>query len=150
MRFNGKEWMVDDIDLLVQRFQEEMLQEARKTYGETFFARWQNPLYMGCMNDADATACLKGSCGDTMTIYLKFENNRVKDAAFQTDGCAPSIVCGSYAAELSFDKDPAALLDISAQNIIERLGYLPEAVQHCAFLAASTVHEAVNHYMRRK
>ncbi len=136
-----------DLDTLLEKFQQEMLRDARKTYGEIFFSRWQNPLYMGALDDADATACLTGDCGDTMLIFLKFESGRVMAASFQTDGCAPSIVCGSVAAELALGKDPEALLDISASNIIEQLGHLPEAVQHCAHLAAATVHHAVDRYM---
>ena len=139
--------MTDDLNTLIQKFQQEMLQEARNTYGDVFFRRWQNPLYRGRMADADTTAWLKGSCGDSMQIYLQFKNGRVKAASFETDGCAPSIVCGSYAAELSIDKDPEELLDISAQTIIDQLGHLPEAVQHCAFLAAATIHHAVDNYM---
>jgi nitrogen fixation NifU-like protein len=138
---------VNDIDALLEKFQQEMLNDARETYGDIFFSRWQNPLYMGTLDDADAAACLKGGCGDTMMIFLKFENGRVKAASFQTDGCAPSIVCGSVAAELALGKNPEALLDISASNIIAQLGYLPEAIQHCAYLAAATVHHAVDRYM---
>ena len=142
--------MNDDIDSFVQRFQEEMLQQARETYGEDFFRRWQNPIYRGGMTGADATAHLKGSCGDSMEIYLKFKNGCVQNASFQTDGCAPSIVCGSVAAELSLGKSPEELLDINAQAIIHKIGKLPQEVEHCAFLAAATVHSAVDNYMRRQ
>ena len=142
--------MTDDIDVFVQRLQEAMLEEAKENYGEVFFKRWQHPLYMGAMADADVSAQLTGQCGDTISIYLKFENGFVKNASFETDGCAPSIVCGSYAAELSIDKSPEELLDISVETITTQLGGLPEEVQHCAFLAAATIHGAVDKYMIRQ
>lgn len=138
---------MDDIDSFVRRFQEEMLKQARESYGEIFFQRWQNPLYEGAMPDADSTSRLKGSCGDSMEIFLKFKNGFVEKAAYQTDGCAPSIVCGSFAAELALGKSPEELLDISADTIIAKIGKLPQEVQHCAFLAAATVHSAVDKYM---
>lgn len=142
--------MSDDIDAFVQKFQEEMLKQARETYGDVFFQRWQNPAYMGFMADADATSLLKGSCGDNMEIFLKFKNGHVEKASFQTDGCAPSIVCGSFAAELSIGKSPEELLDIRAETIIDKIGRLPKESQHCAFLAAATVHSAVDKYMIRQ
>lgn len=139
--------MSDDIDAFIQKFQEEMLKQARENYGDAFLHRWQKPLYMGILEDADVSSSLKGSCGDTIVISLKFENGSVKKASFQTDGCAPSIVCGSVAAELSMGKSPEELLEISAETIINTIGRLPQEVQHCAFLAAATVHSAVDKYM---
>ena len=139
--------MSDDLDLFIQNFQEEMTKAARKSYGEAFFQRWQNPLYRGGLKDADVFAQLKGQCGDTIAIFLKFEDGVVKKAAFETDGCAPSIVCGSIAAELTLAKDPERLLEITAEKIIEKIGRLPEEVHHCAFLAAAVVHGAVDRYM---
>ena len=142
--------MNDDLDIYVKKFQEAILEEAKKNYGEIFLERWQHPIYIGAMADADVSAQLTGQCGDTISIYLKFGNGLVNKASFETDGCAPSIVCGSYAAELSINKNPEALLDINAETIIKQLGRLPEEVQHCAFLAAATVHAAVDKYMIRQ
>ena len=136
-----------DIDQVIQKLQEEIINEARKTYGEDFFQRWQNPLYIGRLEDADVSAQLKGQCGDTIAIFLKFENSTVKKASFETDGCAPSIVCGSIAAELTLGKSPEALLEITAEKIIKKIGRLPEEVLHCAFLAAAVVHSTVDKYM---
>ena len=139
--------MSDDIDLFIQKFQEEMLKTARKTYGEIFLQRWQNPLYQGRVEKADVSARLKGQCGDTIAIFLKFENESVIKASFETDGCAPSIVCGSMAAELTLGRDPEGLFEITAENIIQKIGGLPEDVQHCALLAAAVVHSAADKYM---
>jgi nitrogen fixation NifU-like protein len=139
--------MSDDIDSFIQKFQEEMLKQARENYGDVFLQRCQQPLYRGIMEDADAASLLKGSCGDTIEIFLKFKNGFVKKALFQTDGCAPSIVSGSFAAELSIGKTPEELLDINAETIINAIGRLPQEVQHCAYLAAATVHSAVDKYM---
>lgn len=139
--------MSDSIDAFVQQFQAELFKQSVETFGETFCRRWQNPTHMGTLPDADATAQLKGSCGDSMCIYLKFEDDRVTSASFQTDGCGPSIVCGSLAAELSVGRNPEELLDLSAEDIIARLGTLPEDHRHCAFLAAATVHSATDRYM---
>jgi nitrogen fixation NifU-like protein len=139
--------MGDSIDDFILRFQEQMFQEIKATYGEAVYKRWKNPVHMGPIKDPHGYACLKGRCEDTMEIFLKFENNRVKEASFQTDGCGSSIVCGSVAAEISFGKSPDALLDITGKDISEKLGELPKEDEHCAFLAAETLREAVNVFM---
>ena len=142
--------MGGSIDDFIARFQDEILKQVKKTYGEKVYERWQNPLYRGAIKDADGYARLKGRCEDTMEIFLKFQENHVEKAAFQTDGCGSSIVCGSVAAEISFGKTPEELLDISDGYILMSLGGLPKEDEHCAFLAAATLHEAVNSYMIRQ
>ena len=139
--------MSDDIDVFVKQFQKMMLDEARKKFGDIAFERWQNPLYMGVITDADTFAHVTGSCGDSMVVYMKFENDRVSNAAFQTDGCAPTIICGSFAAELSLNKTPEEVMDISGEEIMDQFGGLPEENRHCATLAAGALYEAVHRYM---
>ena len=82
-----------------------------------------------------------------MEIFLKFENDKVKEASFQTDGCGSTTVCGSFAAELSLGRSPDEILDITGEAILEKAGGLPEEVRHCAFLSAEALHEALHTYM---
>ena len=139
--------MGDSLDEFLVRFQDEILKQVKETYSEKVYERWLNPVYRGAIKDADGCARLKGRCQDTMEIFLQFEENHVKKAAFQTDGCGSSIVCGSIAAEISFGKSPEELLDITGENILGELGGLPKEDEHCAFLAAETLQEALSNYM---
>lgn len=136
-----------DLDDFIQDLQEQIFKETRETYGEVMFQRWHNPLHMGRLQDPDAYAKLRGACGDSIEIFLKFEKNRVVQASFLTDGCGPSVVCASFAAEMSIGRTPDELLEISAEAILNKLGGLPDEDQHCAYLAAETLQEALNHYM---
>lgn len=139
--------MSDTLDDFVQELQEQIFEETKETYGEIAYQRWLNPLYMGEMIDPDAYARVRGVCGDTMEIFLKFEKDRVKDASFRTDGCGSSTVCGSFVAEMSIGKNPDELLEVTGEAIIEKLGKLPKEDEHCAFLAAETLNQALNEYM---
>jgi nitrogen fixation NifU-like protein len=85
-----------------------------------------------------------------MQIFLKFEKGRVKEASFLTEGCGSSMVCGSLAAELALNKTPEELTDITGEQILSILGVFPEEDQHCAFLASSTVQEALDDYMKKQ
>jgi nitrogen fixation NifU-like protein len=134
-------------DKFVRELQEQIFEETKEAYGETAFHRWLDPLHMGLIKEPDGYASLTGVCGDTMQIFLRFENNRVKEASFQTDGCGSSIVCGSFAAEMSLGKDPDELLEVTSEAILKKLEKLPKEDEHCASLAAETLQEAVNDYM---
>jgi len=137
----------EKLDEFIRKFHQEIKQDSIELYGKNFYERWQNPRYMDAMAQPDVMALLKGSCGDSMLFFLKFENGVVSEATYKTDGCAPSIVCGSYAAELALGKRPEELLKIDADMIIDRIGDLPEQVRHCASLAAGTIHKAVDKYL---
>lgn len=139
--------MTDTIDTFVASLQEQIFDETRLAFGEAGFQRWRNPLFRGPMADADSHARLKGSCGDSMEIFLKFDNDRVDDAAYLTDGCGASTVCGSFAAEMAIGKTPDQLLEITGDAILQKIGTFPQDDRHCAFLAAETLQEALSRYM---
>ncbi len=141
--------MADNFDAFVENLQEQIFDETREAFGEAGFLRWRNPLYRGPLDAPDAHARVKGTCGDTMQIFLKFENDRVCDAAYLTDGCGSSTVCGSFAAEMAIGKNPDELIEITGDAILEKLGRFPEEDRHCAFLAAETLQEALNRYMAK-
>lgn len=142
--------MADDFDSIIDKLQNQIFEEAKEALGELGFQRWRNPIYRGRMDNPNAHARIKGTCGDTMEIFLKFEQGRVKDASFSTDGCASSTVCGSLAAEMAIGKDPEQLSKITGDTILKILGRFPKEDEHCAFLAAETLQEALNNYMTQK
>lgn len=142
--------MNDSFDDFVSQLQQEIYDDARAAYGDVAYERWMNPLYMGEMADADVRGSIKGSCGDTIDIFLKFDaEERVQKASFITDGCAPSVICASFAAELCVGRNPDELAEISGDMILGMLNGLPQDDVHCAYLAASAVHEALDRFMRR-
>jgi nitrogen fixation NifU-like protein len=142
--------MRDRLDEFVSHLQEQIFEETREAFGDKAYQRWLNPVFRGRLNNPDGYARLKGVCGDTMEIFLKFEEDRVKEASFLTDGCGSSTVCGSVAAELSVGRTPDEILEITGEAIKEKLGRLPKEDEHCAFLAAETVQEALNAYMMKQ
>lgn len=142
--------MVDNFDDFSKELQNQIFEETKATYGEVAFERWREPQFMRSMENPDGYGCITGSCGDTMKLYLKFDGDKVKEASFQTDGCGSSIICGSFAAEMSFGKDPDEITDITGETILNILGRWPEEERHCAFLSAETLQEALDDYMKRR
>ena len=142
--------MSDDFDDFARNLQEQIFEETKSAYGNVAFERWLNPLYMGRIDSPDGYARVTGPCQDTMEIFLRFEQGKVTEASFQTDGCGSSAVCGSFAAEMARGKTTDELLDVTGEAILERLGGLPEEDEHCAFLAGETLQEALSNYMKQQ
>jgi nitrogen fixation NifU-like protein len=140
--------MADKLDEFARALQNQIYGETREAYGQVAFERWLKPLYVGVMPNPEGYGRIKGTCGDTMEIFLRFEKERVKEATFQTDGCGSSTVCGSFAAELAHGRNPDEIAEITGEMILGVLGGLPEEDRHCAFLAAETLQEALDDYMR--
>ncbi len=134
-------------DDLMDGIQEKIFLEAQQMYGEKGLHRWKNPAFSGRLADADAQGRITGKCGDTMEIFLCFDNNRVCKASSFTDGCFSSRLAGSFAAELALGKNPEELFDLTGEDVLRAIGTFPKEEQHCAFLAVKTMQEAVNAYM---
>ena len=139
--------MDNEFDVFLQALQEHIFEETRRQFGEKVCTRWKNPLYMGIMSDADAKAVVQGKCGDSMEVFLKVENDRVARASFHTNGCGPTIVCGSYVAEMALGKTVEELLEITGDSILSAVGGLPDDHRHCAFLAANSLQVAADDYL---
>jgi nitrogen fixation protein NifU and related proteins len=109
--------------------------------------KWLKPLYLGLLDDHGGCGASTISNGDLMRIFLKFEEDKVIQATFQTDGSAASSICGFFAAELAMGKSPDEIGKVTAETVIEFMGGLPEEDRQCAFLAAESLRRALQHYM---
>jgi len=87
-------------------------------------------------------ARIKGPCGDTMEFWVDVESGRVRRTSFVTDGCGSARACGDMAAALSEDRTVDDALALEQADILAALGGLPTATEHCALLAANTLHAA--------
>ena len=144
----GKE---QDLEKYAKKLQEQIMEQIKKRYTKTVIAHWQNPHNFHKLENPDGSARLKGSCGDTMEMFLKMRDGVVKRFTFQTDGCGSTIACGSMATELAQYKSfTHALGAVTADKILEQLGGLPEEDVHCAQLAAETLRLALADYLYQK
>jgi nitrogen fixation NifU-like protein len=125
-------------------------EQPRNIYSETVIDHAQNPRNVGDDPYPDGYAIVTGPCGDTMGMWLRVKGDIIDRITFWTDGCGPSIACGSVATEMTTGKRVAEALKITQDDIIHRLGGLPDESRHCALLAANTVKEAVRDYISLK
>lgn len=94
------------------------------------------------------------ACGDIMKLWIKIDkkNDKIKECKFQTFGCASAISSTSMLSVMVTEKSGMKIEDalkISPQDIIKRLGGLPERKIHCSVLGDKALREAINDYFRK-
>lgn len=138
------------MDADFKELEELVMADMRKIYSEAAIDHFLNPRNVGRIPHAEGFAKVTGPCGDTMEIWLRVKNGAVADATFWTDGCGTTIACGSMATELAKGKSIAKALRITQEDILNRLGGLPEQSLHCALLAANTLRGALRDHLALK
>lgn len=136
----------DDFDRLVAELQQEISAQERAIYSEKVIQEVKHPRNVGPMPDPDAHAVIQGWCGDTMEIYLQLEGERIERAFFVTDGCGPSVACGSMLTAMVTGTSVEQASSVQPGELIDALDGLPEDSLHCADLAVKTLRQALANY----
>ncbi len=113
------------------------------TYSARVIEEAANPKHMRRMPDPDAVGIIHGCCGDTMEIYLRLDKDKIKEATFMTDGHESAIAGANRLAAMIQELTLEEASRISAEEVIDALGGLPQAKVHCAQLAINTLREAI-------
>ncbi len=120
-------------------------------YTEKVMDHFSNPRNVGEIENADGVGEVgNASCGDIMKIFLKVEDNIIKDVKFKTFGCGAAIATSSMVTELAIGKTLEEALELTNAAVAEALDGLPPAKLHCSNLAADALHEAIKNYMEKQ
>ena len=104
---------------------------------------------MGSLTDADQVTELTGPCGDTMKIFLKLEENKIKDAKIQVLGCPAAIASAMAAMDHIRGMSLDEAMEVKDGDIFRMLEDLPDQKQHCIRLTIKTLHKAIEEYKAR-
>lgn len=116
-------------------------------YTEKVMDHFNNPRNVGLIEDADAVGEVGNSvCGDIIRLYIKVEDNIIKDVKFKTFGCGAAIATSSMVTELVKGKKLDEALKISNKTVADALDGLPAPKMHCSNLAADALHNAIKNY----
>lgn len=93
------------------------------------------------------------ACGDEMVMWIQVDNktNKIKDCRWRTFGCGSAIASTSVLAEMITEKGGLTLekaKKIKPQDILKRLGGLPDRKVHCSVLGDKALLMAINDYYR--
>ena len=111
---------------------------------------FRNPRNVGVIEDADGVGEVgNAKCGDIMKMYLKIEDDVIKDVKFETFGCGSAIASSSMATELIKGKPVADAMNLTNEAVAEALDGLPGYKMHCSLLAEQAIHAALDDYKKR-
>jgi len=133
----------DDLDRWVAALQQAIIERQQAIYSARVLEEARNPRNVGRMDGPDAQATVRGWCGDTMEIYLRLDGEWIREAMFMTDGCGPTIACGSALSSMVQNLTVDEAAEIMPKDLLAVLDGLPEENEHCADLAVYTLQEAI-------
>ena len=118
-------------------------------YSAELLDHFQNPRNAGEVEAPDSTARLENpACGDILELSLKLEKSlentklegkRIAEIRFRAKGCVPAMACGSAITELVKGKNVEEARQISREELVRKVGGLPQASAHASHLAIDTL-----------
>ena len=119
-------------------------------YSEKVMDHFRNPRNVGVIEDANGIGEVgNAKCGDIMKMYLKIEDDIVKDVKFETFGCGSAIASSSMATELIKGQPLSEVRKLTNKAVAEALDGLPDYKMHCSVLAEEAIQSALADYEQR-
>ena len=119
-------------------------------YSKKAIRYYKNKTNVGIIKYPTVSFIYKGTCGDTMKIYLMIESNKIVNAKFEAIGCAGAFTAGSALMELIKNKSVTEARKICELDIVNHLGSVPNKKQDCIYLAIKTLQKTLNSMKGRK
>ena len=116
-------------------------------YSEKVMDHFMHPRNVGTIENADGVGEVgNAKCGDIMKIYLKIEDDIIKDVKFETFGCGSAIASSSMATEMIKGKSIHEAMALTNKAVAEALDGLPAHKMHCSVLAEEAIKKALTDY----
>jgi nitrogen fixation protein NifU and related proteins len=97
---------------------------------------FEHPRNPGLVNAPDAMAQVENPvCGDILKLTARISQGRIIEIKFLAKGCVPAMACASAIAEFLEGKTLAEAAALIREELVLKLGGLPEASTHASHLA---------------
>ena len=116
-------------------------------YSEKVLDHFNHPRNVGELQDANGIGEVgNAKCGDIMRMYIRVEDEVIRDVSFKTFGCGAAIATSSMATDMIRGKTLEEALKVSNKAVMEALDGLPSAKVHCSVLAEEAIRAAIDDY----
>ena len=88
-------------------------------------------------------------CGDQMLILLRIADDKITDCRWKTYGCASAIASTSILSEAIKGMPIEEAYKLKPQDIVARLGGLPDNKIHCSVLGDKALRAAIDDYLSK-
>ena len=96
---------------------------------------FEHPRNPGVVNAPDASAQVENPvCGDVLKLTARISQDRIVEIKFLAKGCVPAMACASAIAEFVQGKTVAEAAALKREDLVLKLGGLPEASTHASHL----------------
>lgn len=107
------------------------------------------PQNVGSMPNADAMGTYGDpSCGDSLTMFIKVNNNIIKEISYLVFGCCAAIASASMTSVLAKGKSLKEAEKISEEDVWKALGGLPEIKMHCSNIGVAALRNVIKNYKK--
>ena len=86
-------------------------------------------------------------CGDQMLMLLKIQDDVITDVRWKTYGCASAIASTSVLSEIIKGMKISDAYLLRPQDVVEKLGGLPDYKVHCSVLGDKALQAAIDDYL---
>ena len=118
-------------------------------YSKTVLDHFSNPRNVGVIEDADGYARVESPVhNDLIDLYIQVKEGKLVDIKYRVRGCVAAIASTSMASEIALGLSLDEAMALTADQVAEALGGLPESKVACSVLAPSALRQAIQDYLR--
>ena len=88
-------------------------------------------------------------CGDQMLMLLQIKDDIITDVRWKTYGCASAIASTSMLSEIIKGMNIKDAYQIRPEDLVEKLGGLPDYKIHCSVLGDKALRTAIDDYLEK-
>lgn len=120
-------------------------------YSMKVIEHFMSPRNVGSMKDPHGVGKYGDpNCGDSLTVYIKVEDNIIVDISYLVFGCTASIATSSMISEMAKGKTLEEAMAITEEELIDALDGLPEVKIHCSVLGVKGLRAAISDYKEKQ